>query len=42
MQLHDDGKFVTYFLTKNHVIGMFFQSLNDFFFLSFYEQAIVV
>lgn len=41
--LHDDGKFVIYFSTKNHVIGIFFQSLNDFFlFLSFYEQAIVV
>ena len=31
--LHDDGKFVIYFSTKNHVIGIFFQSLNDFFFL---------
>ena len=29
--LHDDGKFVIYFSTKNHVIGIFFQSLNDFF-----------
>ena len=37
MQLHDDGKFVIYFLTKNHVIGIFFQSLNDF--LSFYETS---
>jgi len=41
--LHNDGKFVIYFSTKNHVIAIFFQSLNDFFlFLSFYEQAIVV
>ena len=29
--LHDDGKFVIYFSTKNHVIGIFFQSLNDFY-----------
>jgi len=35
--LHD-GKFVIYFSTKNHVIGIFFQSLNDFFFFSLFTN----
>ena len=37
--LHDDGKFVIYFSTKNHVIGIFFQSLNDFSFPFFLRTS---